>query len=249
MIGIVQNRKAGEIMRRKLIVVPLLLFVLACAPIVAQSSQPQTTPQPPAQKVEPTPGPGPEMFWQALVTGNKQFVSGKIVYDNLTKERELLAHSQYPPMTILSCSDSRVPPELVFNQSLGGLFVVRTAGNVPDTFGLASIEYAISQNWTMLLVVLAHEDCGAVKASLGHGDPESPNLLALAERIRGSFYGIEWDPKNKEAVYKATIANAKSSAASLLAQSKVIREAVLNGHLKIVVAYYSTETGEVKKVE
>lgn len=240
-------------MHRKWIALPLLLIVFVCAPLVAQTAQPQTaqpqTAPQAAPKVDPAAAPTPEMFWQALLAGNRQYVAGKIVYDNLKEERKVLAHGQYPPMTILSCSDSRVPPELVFNQSIGGLFIVRTAGNIPDTFGLASIEYAISKNWTMLLVVLAHQDCGAVKASLGPGDPASPSLLALVQRIRGSFYGINWDPNNDEAVYKATVANAKASAASLLAQSAIVRQAVADGKVKIVVAYYSTETGEVKKVE
>ena len=233
-------------MRIRLCAVALLAVLFLPAPVMAQAA---AQPAPPSQKDQPSPGPTPEMFWQALVTGNKEFVKGKLVYDDLIQERERLAHSQYPPMTILSCSDSRVPPELVFNQSIGGLFVVRSAGNVVDDLGLASIEYAISNNWTMLLVVLAHQDCGAVKASLGRNDPASPYILALAQRIRGSFYGIEWDPSNKEAVKKATIANAKASAASLLAKSVIIRNAALDNTLKIVVAYYSTETGEVTRIE
>ncbi|HEX2833578.1 MAG TPA: carbonic anhydrase [Thermoanaerobaculia bacterium] len=215
-------------------------------PLAAQ--QPQANPQPSAQQ-QTEAAPTPEMFWNALLTGNKQFVAGKLTYDKLAEERRLLANSQYPPMTILSCSDSRVPPELVFNQSLGALFIMRTAGNVADTLGIASIEYAITQNWTMLLVVLAHEDCGAVKASMGQGDPTSPNLLALATRIRGSFYGIEWDPNNPVAVRRATIANARASAASLLAQSAIIRQAVADGKVKIIVAYYSTATGVVERVD
>ncbi len=233
-------------MRLKEFAIALLILVCVSTPIAAQT-QAQATPATP--KIEPAPGPTPDMFWDALRTGNKQFVAGKITYDNLKEERKLLAHNQYPPMTILSCSDSRVPPELVFNQSLGGLFVVRVAGNVPDTFGLASIEFAIAKGWTMLIVVLAHEDCGAIKASLGIGDPSTPSLVALAQRIRGSFYGIEWDPANHEAVYKATIANARASAASLLAQSTLIRQAVADGKVKIVVAYYSTESGEVTKID
>lgn len=221
-------------------------FLFLMMPLAAQ--QPQARPQPAAQP-QAEAAPTPEMFWNALLTGNKQFVAGKLTYDNLAEERRLLAHSQYPPMTILSCSDSRVPPELVFNQSLGALFIMRTAGNVADTLGIASIEYAITQNWTMLLVVLAHEDCGAVKASMGQADPTSPNLLALATRIRGSFYGIEWDPNNPVAVRKATIANARASAASLLAQSAVIRQAVSDGKVKVIVAYYSTASGVVERVD
>ncbi|MGN6182782.1 MAG: carbonic anhydrase [Thermoanaerobaculia bacterium] len=223
-------------MRLKLVALSLVLCLFA-------NAQEKTAP------VQPNQAPTPEMFWQALLTGNKQFVAGKLTYDNLAQERRQLADNQFPPMTILSCSDSRVPPELVFNQSLGSLFIVRSAGNVTDELGLASIEYAIAQNWTMLIVVLAHEDCGAIKASMGQADPVSPNLLALVTRIRGSFYGINWDPKNDVDVRKATIANAKLSAASLLAQSVIVRQAVAAGTVKIVVAYYSTATGVVERVE
>ncbi|HKR64745.1 MAG TPA: carbonic anhydrase, partial [Thermoanaerobaculia bacterium] len=149
------------------------------------------------------------------------------------------------PMTILSCSDSRVPPELVFNQSLGTLFVIRSAGSIADTYGLASIEYAISEGYTHLIVVLGHENCGAVKASMGAGDPESPHLLALATQIRQSFVGVKWDPKDPEAVKHAVEANTRASVAALLAQSRVIRDAAMSGKLKIVAAYYDLDTGEV----
>jgi carbonic anhydrase len=191
----------------------------------------------------------PDQLWSAMLQGNKQFVAGKIVYDNLKAERDLLRDSQYPPITVLSCSDSRVPPELIFNQSIGGIFVVRSAGNVADDFGVASIEYAISQGWTKLIVVLAHEECGAVKASLGGADPGSPALLALARRIRTSFVGIPYDASNKENVHKAAEANARASAAQLLAHSFMIRDAVATGRIKIMTAYYELSTGQVKTVE
>jgi carbonic anhydrase len=191
----------------------------------------------------------PDQLWTAMLQGNKQFAGGKITYDNLKAERELLKDGQLPPITVLACSDSRVPPELVFNQSLGGLFVVRTAGNVADEFGLASIEYALSQGWTQLLVVLAHEDCGAVHASLGGADPQTPSLLALARRIRSSFVGIPYDPRDKANLRKATEANARAAAAQLLAGSAMVRDAALTGRIKIVPAYYELVSGEVKKIE
>ena len=202
-----------------------------------------------AQEAAHNAAPTPEVLWSALVTGNKQFVAGEITYDKLKAERDQFREHQFPPMTILSCSDSRVPPELVFNQSLGTLFVIREAGSVADTFGLASIEYAISEGYTSLIVVLGHENCGAVKASLGGADPGSPNLLALATRIRMSFVGIEWDSRNPETVKKAVEANTRASVAALLAQSKIIRDAAMTGKLKIVAAYYDLDTGEVKKLD
>ena len=193
--------------------------------------------------------PTPDQLWSAMVQGNKQFVAGSIKYDNLKAEREALKDSQLPPITVLSCSDSRVPPELIFNQSIGGLFVIRAAGNVSDEFGIASIEYAIAQGWTKLLVVLAHESCGAVKASLEGGDPPTPALRSLVTRIRTSFVGVPYDSHDKDNIRKAAEANARASAAQLLAHSSVIRDAVSTEKIKVVAAYYSLTTGEVKRVE
>lgn len=218
-------------MRRSL---SLLLVLVLCAPLFAQAAD-----------LAPT----PDVLWKALLTGNKEFVAGKIVYDQLKEERAQFYENQYPPMTILSCSDSRLPPELVFNQSLGSLFVVRGAGNVADTFGLASIEYAISKGYTRLIVVLGHENCGAVTDSLGGADPGSPSLLALATRIRMSFVGLTWDSRDPAVVKKAVELNARASAAALLAESRIIRDAVMTGRVKIVTAYYDLKSGEVRAID
>jgi carbonic anhydrase len=220
-------------MRRILIIA---FTLLVCTPLVAQEK-----PKPP----EIT----PDQLWSALVQGNKGFVAGTVSYTQLKAERDQFANGQAPPITVLSCSDSRVPPELIFNQSLGTLFVVRSAGNVADDFGLASIEYAIAQGYTKLIVVLGHESCGAVVASLGGGDPATPALTALATRIRTSFAGIPYDPKDAANVQKAVEVNARAAAASLLAHSKLIRDAVLGGKVKIVPANYDLKTGQVKKLD
>lgn len=191
----------------------------------------------------------PDQLWDALLQGNKTYVGGKISYDKLVEERKLFSENQLPPVTILSCSDSRVPPELIFNQSLGSLFVVRTAGNTADEFGVASIEYAVANGWTKLLVVMGHQNCGAVKASLGISDPTTAALRALAERIRMSFVGIPYDPKDPAVLKKATDANARAAAAQLLAASPLIRDAVTSGAVKVIVAYYDLATGEVKRLD
>jgi carbonic anhydrase len=208
----------------------ITLTLLVCAPLAAQNIT-------------------PEKLWDALLQGNKEFVAGKITYDDLKKERELFASNQAPPITVLACSDSRVPPELIFNQSLGALFVIRTAGNAADDLGLASIEYALSSGYTKLIVVLGHENCGAVVSSLGGGDPDTPALLGLASRIRSSFINIPYDSRDPANVQRAVEANARASAAWLLAHSKMIRDAVATEKIKIVTANYSLKTGEVKKLD
>jgi carbonic anhydrase len=190
----------------------------------------------------------PDVMWKALVTGNLKFAAGELSYTGLTAEREKLVQAQIPPITILACSDSRVPPELVFNQSLGALFVVRTAGNVADDLGLASIEYAIKFGWTSLIVVLGHEDCGAVRGALDKADPVTPSLLNLVQRIRTSFDGIPSKPDDPAVMEKAAEANARASATWLMAHSSTVRNAVIDGKIKIVPAYYSLKTGLVREV-
>ena len=157
-----------------------------------------------------------------------------------------MRESQLPPITVLACSDSRVPPELVFNQSLGALFVIRTAGNVADEFGIASVDFALLQGWTRLVVVLGHDHCGAVRAALGGADPNVPGLAALAKRIRGSFIGIPYDSRDAANLRRATELNAQASAAHLLANSKILRDAMAGGLVKVVPAFYDMGSGEVK---
>jgi carbonic anhydrase len=192
--------------------------------------------------------PDPDVMWKALVTGNLKYASGEIAYTDLKDVREKLLNSQMPPITILSCSDSRVPPELVFNQSLGALLVVRTAGNVADDLGLASIEFGIKFGWTSLIVVLGHDHCDAVRGALDPADPVTPSLLNLAQRIRTSFDGIPYKPDDDAVMEKAVEANARASAAWLSAHSSTVRKAVMDGKVKIVPAYYSQKTGLVRVV-
>lgn len=228
-------------MRR--IAIPLILATMVFPAAAQQPAQQQPAQAPPAQQQITN-----DQLWGALMTGNKQFVAGKLTYDKLKEEREQLRNGQIPPITILACSDSRVPPELVFNQSLGALFVVRTAGNVAGDFDVASIEFAIQRGWTRLIVVLAHEDCGAVQAALGGADPDTPSLMELARRLRFAFVGVPYDSRSTSNVNRAAEINARASAAQLLANSKVIRDAVLTERIKIIPAYYSFN-GEVKALQ
>ncbi len=232
----------------------LVILVFAASAVFAQQPQPQ---KPAAQPPQPAPtAPAaqppeitPAQLWSALMQGNSSFVAGKISYDDLKAEREMFKDHQVPPITVISCADSRVPPELVFNQSLGALFVVRGAGSVVDDFGLASVEYAIAQGYTKLIVVLGHENCGAVKSSLSPGGPGTPALTALATRIRSSFVGIPYDATNPANVKKAVEANTRASAAYLLAASSLIRDAKTTQKIEIMTAYYEMGSGVVKKIE
>ncbi|MGZ4810874.1 MAG: carbonic anhydrase [Thermoanaerobaculia bacterium] len=187
-------------------------------------------------------------LWDSLMEGNRTFVAGKVSFDNLAELRHESAAHQNPPVTVLSCADSRVPPELVFDRSIDQLFVVRVAGNVAGPFDLASIEYAIANGYTKLIVVLGHEECGAVRAALTATDPSTPSLVTLVQRIRESFTGIEVWTLDPATVRRAVEANARGSAAYLIAHSSVIRDAVQSGRVGLVVAYYNLGSGVVERI-
>ena len=119
---------------------------------------------------------------QKLVEGNKRFVSSQMIHPNISSQtRTELTKGQNPFAVIVSCSDSRVPPEVVFDQGLGDLFVIRTAGEVVDDIALASIEYAVEHLGVKLVVVMGHEKCGAVDAAVKGGKlPKHLNELIAA---------------------------------------------------------------------
>ena len=169
--------------------------------------------------------------------GNRAYVAGKITFDHLGDLRHHSADHQNPPVTVLSCSDSRVPPELMFDQTVGDIFVVRVAGNVIDDFNLASVEYAVANKWTKLIVVLGHEYCGALKEAISdETEFGSPSLDALVAKIRENL------DHHKPPIREAVEINARASAKQLRA-SKIIREA----KVPIVTAYYSFD-GRVRKL-
>src|SRR6185369_4395671 len=96
----------------------------------------------------------PDELWQDLMAGNQLFVEGQVVYGSLRSARAMWAKGQNPPLSILSCAYSRVPAEIVFQRTVGELFVVRTAGNIEDEFNVASLESAVSKGWTKMIVVM-----------------------------------------------------------------------------------------------
>ena len=216
----------------------ILIALFVAFPLFAQTPFPAPWPKPIA----------PEAYWQTLMTGNATYMAGSLPYTGLGAQRDANVGGQNPPVTVFSCADSRVPPELIFGRGIGDLFVVRVAGNVAGPFDIASIEYAIAHDWTRLIVVMGHEDCGAVKAALDPNDPGTPSLVALVQRIRESFIGWPtWTGSDR--TERAIKANARSSAAYLLAHSAVIRTAVLDHKVGLIVAYYNLKSGKVDEVQ
>jgi carbonic anhydrase len=188
-----------------------------------------------------------------LVEGNKHYVSGGMTAQGMcTAERRAeLAKGQKPYAIILSCSDSRVPPEIVFDKAAGELFVVRVAGNVADPVVLGSIEYAAEHIGSPLVVVLGHERCGAVTSTieaLKARKKAEGNLGALVASVTPSAKKALAAGKGKgdaEVVESAVMLNTKSVKESLTKRSKVLAELVKEGKLKIVAARYDLDDGTV----
>lgn len=208
--------------------------------------------------------------WQRLVDGNKRFASGNLTeyFLHLAHEidperRKELGLGQHPFAVILTCSDSRVAPELIFDQGLGDVFVVRTAGNVPDNVALGSIEYGVLHLKASLLIVLGHEKCGAVTATLDHlaaaADPKpkanEPNasekthigsiVAEIAPSAAGPFkkYG---NTDNVKSVHSAVKKNANAIGKILPERSPALKRVIEEGNLSIITAVYDLDTGFVK---
>jgi carbonic anhydrase len=187
---------------------------------------------------------------QELVEGNKRYVDGRPSHESRSgsDRRTDLAKSQKPYAIVLSCSDSRVPPEIIFDKGLGEIFVVRVAGNVPDPVVLGSIEYAAEHLGSPLVVVLGHERCGAVTAAVDAKEKVSGNIGAIVEAIAPSVAAAKKTCESKEKpglVECAVNANVKHGEAVLTTRSPVLKKMVKEGKLRIVGATYDLDDGKV----
>ncbi len=191
---------------------------------------------------------------ERLREGNRRFVSGVRSLDTLMSQmkRDELVAGQAPFAIILGCSDSRVPAELVFDQGVGDLFVIRVAGNVVAPSQVGSVEFAAERFGTQLVVVLGHSMCGAILATLEElGRPsrdQSPNLRSIVDRVRPAVEPLlETELANSpEALMRQAVrANIRTSANHLRHGSQVLEQFIQKGRLIVVGAEYSLETGEV----
>lgn len=181
-----------------------------------------------------------------LKAGNARFVANPVgslpVGPN---RRQELAAGQAPFATVLSCADSRVPPEVVFNQGLGDLFVVRSAGHVADHAVLASVEYAAEHLHVPLMIVMGHEACGAVKAAVaGTRASLGPNLDYLIAAIRPAVERTARDPE-REQIQRVVLANVEQTVNDTLGRSEIVAHLVREGKVQIVGAYYELASGKV----
>ena len=191
---------------------------------------------------------------QRLREGNRRFVLDRTgdAATSPSRRRELV-EGQQPFAIVLGCSDSRVPAELVFDQGLGDLFVIRVAGNIVAPSQVGSVEFAVERFHTRLVVVLGHSQCGAILATLEElgrpSEAQSRNLRSIVDRIRPSVQGLLTTELGRDMdalVQQAVRANIRASADHLRHGSEIIEQSIQNEGLLVVGAEYSLETGRVE---
>jgi carbonic anhydrase len=184
-----------------------------------------------------------------LVDGNQRFAAGEARFPTVQKEVLAdLAKGQRPYATIIGCSDSRVPPELLFDAGFGELFIIRIAGNVISPEVVGSIQYAAHHLQTPLFVVLGHEGCGAVNAALAgimEGARERARIAKLLERITPGLSGVDQTLPEAERLDAAVEANVRWSMQQLLEMPEAQARRA-EGVLKLVGAVYELTTGQVR---
>ncbi|MGU3651274.1 carbonic anhydrase [Mycolicibacterium sp. A43C] len=194
------------------------------------------------------PNSNPISAWKALKEGNERFVAGRPEHPSQgIEDRARLTEAQTPTAVLFGCGDSRVAAELIFDQGLGDMFVVRTAGHVIDTAVLGSIEYAVAVLNVPLIAVLGHDSCGAVKATLNALDAgEIPGgyIRDIVERVMPSILAGRRDGLGRVDEFEAR--HVEETAAQLMARSTVIADQVRSGALAIVGLTYHLSDGRVQ---
>ncbi len=190
----------------------------------------------------------PDEVLKSLMDGNKRFASGNLTLRDHSKQIRDAVNGQYPKAIILSCIDSRVPVEDVFDKGIGDLFVARVAGNIVNEDILGSMEFSCKVSGAKLVLVIGHEYCGAIKGAIDN--VELGNLTALLKKITPavhacSQYQGEKTSKNPAFVDLVIRENVKLTVDKIRTQSAILNEMEKNGEIKIVGAYYDMDNGVV----
>jgi carbonic anhydrase len=189
----------------------------------------------------------PEDALKRLQEGNARFAAGEALHCDLLEQVRSTAKQQAPFAAVLGCIDSRVPPELIFDQNIGDMFVGRVAGNIASTDQIGSLEFATALAGAKLIVVLGHSECGAVKGAID--DAKLSNLTGVLQQIRPSLAKLNYkgvpSSKDKALVQRVAEQNAKDAAAQLISRSETLAGLVREGKLKIVYAMHDVATGKV----
>lgn len=191
----------------------------------------------------------PELALQQLMEGNLRYAEGNASHPHQSLERRAeLVSGQQPFAVILGCSDSRIPPELIFDQGLGDVFVIRTAGEVVDNASLASIEYAVDHLGVPLVMVLGHDSCGAVTAAVQGGEAEG-HLGSLMDFIRPAVEQAREAGEGSDLLNGSIDNNVFNIVEALKSSQPVLSEKVEAGELMILGARYRLDSGLVEILE
>ena len=185
-----------------------------------------------------------------LVQGNKRFIENKQQDKNLSEMREALKNNQQPFAAILGCSDSRVAPELIFDQTLGDIFSVRLAGNVACKKAIGSLEYSCKYLGSKIIVVMGHSNCGAIKAACDNFEEgnitEIIKLLQPAVSEETTTLGPERNAKNSEFVSNVCFLNVKKQIQNIINQSNILKDLLDKKQIGIIGAVYNFASGQVE---
>lgn len=244
---------------KKLIQISLFALIIvafnACTEVAEQPTQteaPQTvvTEKPLVEKVlskEEQAALTPDAVISVFKEGNKRFVNNDLTARDHSKQVRNSTLSQYPKAIVLSCVDSRVPVEDVFDRGIGDLFVARVAGNFVNEDILGSMEFACKVSGSKLVLVLGHEHCGAVKAAVD--DVKLGNITPMLEKIKPAVASVVYDgdrtSKNQEFVHMACESNVKNTMEQIRKRSPILKEMEEKGEIKIVGAVYDMDNGKV----
>lgn len=186
----------------------------------------------------------PDDAIKELKNGNDRFLQSKLINTKYKEQIEQTKPGQKPHSVILTCMDSRVPPEIIFDQGIGNIFVLRVAGNIEDENILGSLEYAVEHANSKLIVVMGHSHCGAVTGAVE--DFKLGNLTQLLDQIKPA---IKSDPGDPNTINESAKNNVKITIADILNRSVTINDLVKDKKISIVGAFYDIETGEVHFME
>jgi len=226
-----------------------LLFIFSMIGVPGPGfAQESATPVPQAHTVA-EPRSGAATIWADLMDGNQRFINGKAKSIDIVPLRQSLATDQKPKVVVLACSDSRVSPEILFDKSLGDLFVVRSAGNVADAIGVGSIEYAVEHLGSSVLVVLGHTGCGAVKAACSGDKMPTPNLQAVMDKIAPAVTRAKRYAGTSELEEAAVRENVHQSANAVITSSEILQHFMHDGKLTVFEAVYDLGSGKVVQLE
>jgi len=181
---------------------------------------------------------------ELLREGNKRYVSGKVMTPNFDVKSLLSEKGQAPFAIILGCSDSRVPPEIIFDVGIGQIFTVRTAGHIANEVTIGSMEYAVEHLKARLIVVLGHDKCGAVAASISGGD-FGPNIGALVSEIKPAVDAVRAKEPGTDDILSPCEDEHVRQTVKKLAGSAIFKKYLDDKTLKIIGAKYSLSSGEV----